>query len=197
MRLKRGPSWVSLHCIACGKQYFAPPGEAVRRHYCSRKCRAFGLFHSKEIAVFMSHVWPVPEAGCWLHDGAEVGNGYASCTARSKSLRAHRWSYEKFVGPIPPGMMVRHKCDVPCCVNPHHLEIGTHNENMEDRQIRGRTAFGARAGTAKLTDSHVIVIKDRLRAYRPGMYTALGAEFGVDRAVIARIHHGKAWRHVT
>jgi len=86
--------------------------------------------------LFMSHVDKIDE-GCWIWTGSRRGvavkNGhYGGFWKDGKSLLAHRASYEFFVGPIPEGMFVLHKCDVPLCVNPAHLWLGTQTDNMRD-----------------------------------------------------------------
>ena len=147
-------------------------------------------------AVFWSHVWTIPESGCWLHDGQPVGDGYASMSSHSRSVRAHRWAYERFVGPIERGMVVAHRCDVPCCVNPAHLFTCTQAENIADKVRKGRQAKGSKQGTSKLTEAKVSEIKKLLRrGYVVGMYSALARQYQVDRAIIARIHAGRIWRH--
>jgi hypothetical protein len=53
---------------------------------------------------------------------------------------AHTVSYETYVGPIPTGLHVLHTCDNPACIEPRHLVLGTHIDNMKDKQTRGRVA---------------------------------------------------------
>lgn len=183
-------------CPVCEREFAVYPSEVSRRRYCSRYCRAVGLFHSREVEVFMSHVTITD--GCWIHDGPEVGSGYAKCSERGRTDRAHRWSYKHFIGPIPDGLLVRHKCDVPRCVNPDHLELGTHQQNMDDMTSRGRRPKGEETGRAKLTNESVREIRHLLAdGYTHGQYTAIGRRFGVHRAIISRIAEGRLWAHVT
>jgi hypothetical protein len=68
---------------------------------------------------------PCPESGCWLWTAALLKDGYGGFKVERKMLRAHRFAWERKHGPIPKGMVVCHKCDVPGCVNPDHLFLGT------------------------------------------------------------------------
>lgn len=81
---------------------------------------------------------PEPNTGCWLWSNALDNNGYGSIKAVGRRMGAHRASYIAFTGEIPPDLVVRHKCDTRACVNPAHLELGTHHDNMLDRAKRGR-----------------------------------------------------------
>ncbi len=81
---------------------------------------------------------PEPNTGCWLWTAGMRLNGYGQVKIRRVNQLAHRVSYQVHVGPMPEGMCVCHKCDVPCCVNPDHLFLGTQADNMRDRDRKGR-----------------------------------------------------------
>lgn len=70
---------------------------------------------------------PEPNSGCWLWLGSICEDGYGK--AGGKETLAHRLSYKHFIGPIPDGLEIDHKCRVRCCVNPKHLRLLTHAEN--------------------------------------------------------------------
>jgi len=78
------------------------------------------------------------ESGCWIWTGFIDKTGYGIFNDKWKKRRAHRASYELYVGPIPSGLLIRHKCDTRACVSPDHLVIGTHAENTADMLARGR-----------------------------------------------------------
>lgn len=82
---------------------------------------------------------PDPNTGCWLWTGALNAYGYGTITAQKRTLYAHRVAYEIMNGPAPSSLSVRHKCDTRCCINPEHLTLGTHQDNMRD-------VVGKRAG---------------------------------------------------
>lgn len=80
---------------------------------------------------------PVTETGCWIWNASVDKDGYGyfhtkTVTRGAKMQRAHRVSYQMYKGSIPKGKVVCHTCDTPSCVNPHHLFVGTHKENMQD-----------------------------------------------------------------
>lgn len=84
---------------------------------------------------------PEPNTGCQLWTRAYDSYGYGSLGFRGRSLRAHRLSYETYVGPIPNGLLVCHSCDTPACINPKHLFLGTDKENTRDSLRKGRRWF--------------------------------------------------------
>lgn len=120
-----------------------------------------------------------------------AGYGYLHVNRKFKYLHRHVW--EQHNGPIPSGMVIRHTCDNPACYNIDHLEIGTQQDNMRDRDIRNRTLRGIDHANSKLTEDQVKYIKSM---YRIKTQVALAEQFGVHRRTIQQIHHNKYWRHI-
>jgi hypothetical protein len=77
----------------------------------------------------MKFVAPNTDTGCWEWIGTCQSNGYGAFAVAGKTLRAHRWAYEHFVGPIPVGLTIDHLCRNRTCVNPEHMEPVTSAEN--------------------------------------------------------------------
>lgn len=77
--------------------------------------------------------------GCWLWQGGLFPKGYGSFWLDGKNRTAHRVAYELYVGKVPSDLIVCHRCDVRSCVNPHHLFLGTDQDNADDRERKGRT----------------------------------------------------------
>lgn len=111
---------------------------------------------------------------CWEWIGAHC-RGYGRFWDGEREVRAHRFSYALHVGDIPAGLMVLHRCDNPPCVNPAHLFVGTNDDNMADKKVKGRNAYGDRNGSrtcphrrpsgegspvAKLNDAEARIIRD-------------------------------------
>jgi hypothetical protein len=103
------------------------------------------------------------ENGCWEWITGKSRDGYGVFSYNNKDFRAHRLSYELHFGNIENGLCVCHKCDNPSCVNPEHLFLGSHKQNMEDKANKGRTYNGNQKGShnpgSKLSDVDVIEIK--------------------------------------
>ena len=76
--------------------------------------------------------------GCWIWQGAKNQYGYGTMIHARKQWLTHRWAYTQWRGTIPAGLCVCHSCDTPACVNPDHLWLGTHQDNMRDRNRKGR-----------------------------------------------------------
>ena len=136
---------------------------------------------------------PVPEAGCWIWLGAS-SKGYGQVSKVGEMLYAHRVAFEAFVGPIPDGMDVLHTCDTPSCVNPDHLTVGSHADNMADMVAKGRSPrmIGENHHQAKLTWGDVENIRIR-HAAGGETFASLGREFSVNECSISRIVKGKSW----
>jgi hypothetical protein len=99
-----------------------------------------------------------------------------------------------FVGKIPDGLLVCHKCNNKCCVNPSHLYIGTPKQNSQDAVRDGLSPVGSRQPNSKLTESLI----DEIRSlWSAGNITqvALASQFGVDQTLVSLIVMNKAWKH--
>lgn len=137
------------------------------------------------------------DRGCWLWTGC-LGNGRYGTINRfggAYPIRAHRASWILHRGPIPADLEVCHLCDIPSCVRPDHLWIGTHPENMADCKAKGRarSVHGERHKLAKLTDSDVMAIKT-LQGRVSG--AEIGRRFGVSKSTACRILSGRLWTHI-
>ena len=97
---------------------------------------------------------------------------------------------------IPEGMVVRHSCDNPPCVNPEHLLLGTQADNMADKINRGRAnvPHGERHTSAKLTADDVRDIRQFLADGES--CRSIGRAYGVSHQVVSDIKLGKSWRSV-
>jgi hypothetical protein len=136
---------------------------------------------------------------CWLWQGYTDIYGYGRIRDNVKRIFAHRLSYQIHVGPIPDEMHVLHRCDTPACVNPSHLFLGTHAENMTDmgkkNRARGKVAHGSDNASAILTESSVVEMR---RLYHEGVpVRELSQRFGVSLATADCAVHRRSWKHVT
>ncbi len=132
------------------------------------------------------------ESGCWLWVKSKDTAGYGLFYRDNKYFKAHRVTYETFVGPIPEGLHLLHSCDTPACVNPDHLRPGTVKENMADREARGRRDVrGEQIGTAKLTAAQALFIKISDIPIK-----ALSAVYGLAEGYLYRIRNGQSWAHL-
>ena len=95
----------------------------------------------QDLNKFMKKVSKQPD-GCWLWKGAN-NYKYGHFTLNNE-IYAHRSSFILHGNEIPEDMLVLHKCDVPLCVNPNHLFLGTHAENMQDKVNKGRQSRGTK-----------------------------------------------------
>ncbi len=156
---------------------------------------------------------PEPNSGCWLWLGATIKGEYAErgyMGIGGKNCLASRAAYMAHKGPISDGLLVCHRCDNPLCVNPDHLWLGTHADNMADMKAKRRhfaatdpercSAAGRKSGLAntwakgirnpkaKLTPEQVATIRADKRKTR-----FLAADYGVTRSTIQRIRNGSLW----
>lgn len=171
-------------------------------------------------ARFPLLVSPCPVTGCWWWAAAYDRDGYGLITVVGprRLKKAHRVAWELYRGAIPAGLCVLHACDADrapgdtsyrACVNPAHLFLGSNQENIADRDSKGRQAAGDRSGPrrypesyprgeahggAKITAAVAAAIKQS--HCRGTAIRALAREFGLARSTIKKIVTGKTWRHV-
>ena len=135
---------------------------------------------------------PVTESGCWLWLGAVNKDGYGKVKYQKKDWPAHRLSWTLLKGEIPHGVWVLHRCDVPGCVNPDHLFLGTLKDNVDDAVSKMRHAYGERNGEAKLTWDAIGQIRAIGTTMTQGRIASL---FHVSRTQVNKILLGKIWRN--
>lgn len=149
----------------------------------------------------------VAQGECIVYAGYRNHDGYGKINRLGRVHFAHRWIYQGFYGAVPDGMKVLHRCDNPPCCNPHHLFLGTQQDNMRDMIKKGRARKADQRGRpglkgesnprAKLTKKQVAWIR---RHYSPKYGSPFGSarlaeRFGVSRNTVLAAVQGKTWRN--
>ena len=177
-------------CTICAKP-------SVARALCKKHYRAFMAYgdplEAKNLrgVPFERRYTVDPQSKCWLWIGSTDTCGYGVWHAHGEHS-AHRASYVMNVGPIG-GLHVLHKCDQPNCVNPEHLSLGTHQDNMADLRAKGR-AYGAKGAAnfgAKLNETQVLAIMSD-----PRSCAEISKQYGVTATMVDKIRNGKSWTHL-
>lgn len=123
---------------------------------------------------------------CWLWIGDVSEAGYGVFSVNHTGTGAHRVAYEYANGIIPDGMNVCHRCDVPPCVNPNHLFLGTHQDNMDDKVSKGRQPNRFTGSVrAKLTGNNFDLFSSRILAGEKPFRIA--GDFGIHGATACKI----------
>ena len=146
---------------------------------------------------FESRFIPEPNSGCWLWTASVSSDGYGHMAVNGKLVGAHRLAYLLYRGPIPPNRYICHKCDVPGCVNPDHLFVGTPADNTRDSFKKGRMvrARGEEQHLSRLTKDNVPQLVQR---WRFGERTIdLAQEFEVGETTLHNIWSGNSWGWLT
>lgn len=97
----------------------------------------------------------IQDDGCWQWTGARHYDGYGTFAHGGQKHRAHKWLYEETRAKVMRGLVLRHQCDMPSCVNPDHLVVGTAKQNSQDMVRSGnskRCGSGKRMSPQELED---------------------------------------------
>ena len=150
--------------------------------------------HAKDCTQLMRFWGKVQRSGdCWLWLGYKQPDGYGQVNVDGKTLNSHKHVYELFNGKVPSGMEILHSCDVRHCVNPAHMSIGTHTDNMRDAMRKGRNTKGELTKRNKITETQareILSLKGNARA------AELARKHGVKPGAITAIWRGDLWRHI-
>ena len=200
-------------CETCGIEFNWYRRDGRKPRICSHKCRS-GIvktwmsphgFSWKNISqeqmekqlriCFDERVEKTED--CWIWTGSKISRGYGSfhSDGTNKRISAHRLSWTIHNGKIPEGLVVRHKCNNPICVNPDHLELGTLKDNSADRIAAGNSGVGSKNNLASLNEEKVKEIKSLLKIGLSG--AEIGRRFDVTRTCINAIKKARTWKHVT
>lgn len=152
------------------------------------------MIRAKALERFHSN-YRVNEKGCWIWIRGCSVDGYA----QFRRTNASRFVASEILNEEIEGKEVCHRCDEPACVNPAHLFVGTHADNMRDMVAKSRHAKAALYGPAnpmaKLSNESVLAIADALR--RGDKQTDIARAFSISSTVVSMINCGKRWRHLT
>ena len=137
---------------------------------------------------------PITECGCLVWMKSTNEDGYGQSNWNGKASSAHRISWRVHKGEIPLGMHVLHRCDVRPCINPDHLFLGTHLENMRDRasKKRGADFSGEKNPRTILTEKDVLEIFNSI-----GPAAVLAEKFNINRGTVYSIRNGHNWQNLT
>lgn len=150
----------------------------------------------EDLNRFWSKVQKTDTCWIWTRCKDTAGYGLHNINNKRTNQKAHRVSWEIHFGPIPSKLYVLHKCDIRACVNPDHLFLGTHEDNMADMAKKNRAyrPLGGKPGAAILTISQVLEIRRLCAQGIP--QRKIAKMFGVTQPNVGAIKLRKTWRHI-
>lgn len=141
--------------------------------------------HGSPEERFWTYVDAAAADECWLWNGHRNKNGYGTLRSKTTTLAVHRVSYEMHKGKIPEGLVIRHMCNNPPCVNPNHLLVGTNLDNVMDKVRAGRTPVNESHGNCKYSNEVVAQIRAAT-----GRRKDIAKAFGVSESQVGNIRSG-------
>ena len=155
-------------------------------------------FDSKDVTRFWNKINKTNKHECWEWLGSKDSCGYGRFGFRYTLLSSHRVAWELTNGKIIDTLHILHRCDNPACCNPDHLFIGTHQDNMNDRDMKGRAGGGSLIGEAnprsKFTEGQIISMRN---LYKSGLkQKIIAVKFHTSQPVISAIVNDKYWKHI-
>ena len=157
----------------------------------------------KQVNKFWSKVAKTP-GGCWEWSGARDQSRYGIIRINGKNYYTHRLSMS-LAGHDIAGLFVCHHCDNPPCVNPNHLFLGTHQDNMTDKMNKGRhktnPLVAEKGSNAKLTNDQARAIRSEARMgiqhhKGTGNIGQLAERYNVNRSTIRNIAINKRFKNI-
>lgn len=150
-----------------------------------------------EFERFISKV--IKSEDCWSWTGSTYRFGYGHFRRKINGkwvmYKAHRYSYEYFIGEIPSRALVCHKCDNPSCVNPKHLFTGSHKDNSDDMYRKGRKSKIIRNPKHRLLSMDIAREIRLLKLNNPVLkLRELAKMFDTSETQISRILNNKIWQ---
>lgn len=137
----------------------------------------------RDIDARFAASYEVAATGCWLWTRVKTPQGYGLFWNGQRRVGAHRYSYERFVGPIPTGLTIDHLCRVHSCINPQHLEAVTNRENA----LRGVSPVAQRARQTHCKRGHEFTPENTYRVGKHGRgCRQCSYDYHHDPAVLAR-----------
>lgn len=185
---------VEKHCQICGKSFFVQPNilKIGKGKFCSKSCESKNHPPQDPLPRFLNNI-EISDSGCWEWTASILRNGYGNFSVNNKVTCVHRWAYQHYIGPIQKGLFVCHSCDNRKCVNPDHLFIGTHGDNIRDASKKGRLK-NIKRNPHHLTESQVVEIIKLLQFSKA--YSSIAKIFSISRQAIYLIDHNRSWKHL-
>ncbi len=141
---------------------------------------------------FASHITRTEFTDCWIWSGFRNPLGYGIFINHNQKILAHRYSYQLAYGTFKSQLCVCHKCDIPSCVNPEHLFLGTRKDNLADMVAKGRQRYRTMQPNIKSLPNLSLrreMAKSIREEYTSCLttYKKLAIKYGVSRETIRRI----------